>query len=144
MMEKKCTTVLHIIIKGGNSICCLRVNFNKQWNTIIVVTKNCFVFYGKLYFVFMNRNVHCNGAYVFAHFASNNFSKSHANKTSPLFWKASSMATYMYYSNLYEGSAAAIWSLADIAYIAIYRDMNKISRYCIAIFFKYISVSSNY
>ena len=31
-------------------------------------------------------------------------------------------------------SAAAIWSLADIAYIAIYRDMSKISRYCIAIF----------
>ena len=35
-------------------------------------------------------------------------------------------------------SAAAIWSLADIAYITIYRDMSKISRYCIAIFFKYI------
>ena len=32
------------------------------------------------------------------------------------------------------GSAAAIWSLADIAYIAIYRDMSKISRYNIAIF----------
>ena len=31
-------------------------------------------------------------------------------------------------------SAAAIWSLADIAYIAIYRDMSKISRYNIAIF----------
>ena len=31
------------------------------------------------------------------------------------------------------GSAAAIWSLADIAYTAIYRDMSKISRY-----FKYI------
>ena len=31
------------------------------------------------------------------------------------------------------GSAAAIWSLADIAYIAI-RDMSKVSRYCIAIF----------
>ena len=31
-------------------------------------------------------------------------------------------------------SAAAIWSLADIAYIAIYCDMNKISRYSIAIF----------
>ena len=30
-------------------------------------------------------------------------------------------------------SAAAIWSLADIAYIAIYRDMSKISRYNIAI-----------
>ena len=30
-------------------------------------------------------------------------------------------------------SAAAIWSLADIAYIAIYRDMSKISRYSIAI-----------
>ena len=35
------------------------------------------------------------------------------------------------------GSAAAIWSLAYIAYIAI-RDMSKVSRYCIAIFFKYI------
>ena len=34
-------------------------------------------------------------------------------------------------------SAAAIWSLADIACIAIYRDMSKISRYNIAIFFKY-------
>ena len=32
------------------------------------------------------------------------------------------------------GSAAAIWPLADIAYIAIYRDMSKISRYGIAIF----------
>ena len=31
-------------------------------------------------------------------------------------------------------SAATIWSLADIAYIAIHRDMSKISRYCIAIF----------
>ena len=31
-------------------------------------------------------------------------------------------------------SAAAIWSSADIAYIAIYRDMSKISRYSIAIY----------
>ena len=36
-------------------------------------------------------------------------------------------------------SAAAIWSLAEIAYIAIYPDMSKISRYCIAILFKYIN-----
>ena len=36
--------------------------------------------------------------------------------------------------NIRTYSAAAIWSLADIAYIAIYRDMSKISRYCIAIF----------
>ena len=41
-------------------------------------------------------------------------------------------------------SAAAIWSLADIAYIAIYRDMSKISRYCMAIFFKYIHRSNNH
>ena len=35
-------------------------------------------------------------------------------------------------------SAAAIWALADIAYIAIYRDMSKISRYSIAIFLSII------
>ena len=38
------------------------------------------------------------------------------------------------YGDILRSSAAAIWSLADIAYIAIYRDMNKISRYSIAIF----------
>ena len=39
----------------------------------------------------------------------------------------------------YTSSAAAIWSFADIVYIAIYRDVSKISRYCIAIFLKSIS-----
>ena len=32
-------------------------------------------------------------------------------------------------------SAAAIWSVTDIVYIAIYRDMSEISRYCIAILY---------
>ena len=41
---------------------------------------------------------------------------------------------YQAHTGVMLGSAAAIWSLADIAYIAIYRDMSKISRYCIAIF----------
>ena len=78
---KKCITAANHN-KGWQLSLLLRDYFNKQWNTIIRSEKKkrfCVHVCGKLYFVFPNRNVQCNGIYMFALFASKNLSK-HINE----------------------------------------------------------------
>ena len=63
---RKCTTVLQIIIVT-------------QFNILF-----CAHVYGKLNFVFPNRNVQCNGIYMFALFAFNNISN-HINEVAKVY-----------------------------------------------------------